>query len=126
MRPPLRLAILVPEARLELAQAEARGILSPLRLPVPPLRHAHIFYLSPSGLGKCFCRGGAVKLNFPRTPGAWPSFTFKAMGLLEKSFHQSSPKIKTTLIGRLRGQNTVEGGHFPGFFQRSLSLSGNL
>jgi hypothetical protein len=33
---------LVPEARLELAQAEARGILSPLRLPVPPLRHAHI------------------------------------------------------------------------------------
>ena len=34
--------ILVPEARLELAQAEARGILSPLRLPVPPLRHAHI------------------------------------------------------------------------------------
>jgi hypothetical protein len=34
--------LLVPEARLELAQAEARGILSPLRLPVPPLRHAHI------------------------------------------------------------------------------------
>jgi hypothetical protein len=71
---PKSLKLLVPEARLELAQAEARGILSPLRLPVPPLRHAHIFYLSPSGLGKCFCMGSTVKLNFPVISAACFSF----------------------------------------------------
>ncbi len=28
---------MVPEARLELARPERRGILNPLRLPIPPL-----------------------------------------------------------------------------------------
>jgi hypothetical protein len=31
---------MVPEAGLEPAQGCPRGILSPLRLPIPPLRHA--------------------------------------------------------------------------------------
>ncbi len=32
---------MVPEARLELARLERRGILNPLRLPIPPLgQHA--------------------------------------------------------------------------------------
>ncbi len=30
---------MVPEARLELARPERRGILNPLRLPIPPLGH---------------------------------------------------------------------------------------
>ena len=30
---------MVPEARLELARLERRGILNPLRLPIPPLGH---------------------------------------------------------------------------------------
>ena len=34
---PVTMAVAMPEARLELARHEGRGILSPLRLPVPPL-----------------------------------------------------------------------------------------
>ncbi len=37
---------MVPEAGLEPAQAVARGILSPLRLPIPPLRHMVILAFS--------------------------------------------------------------------------------
>ena len=32
---------MVPEARLELARPERRGILNPLRLPIPPLGHQY-------------------------------------------------------------------------------------
>ena len=35
--------IMVPEARLELAHPRGRRILSPLRLPIPPLRHEFLF-----------------------------------------------------------------------------------
>ncbi len=34
---------MVPEARLELARPERRGILNPLRLPIPPLGHGFFF-----------------------------------------------------------------------------------
>ena len=35
---------MVPEARLELARLERRGILNPLCLPIPPLGHRVINY----------------------------------------------------------------------------------
>jgi hypothetical protein len=38
----------VPEAGLEPAQAFTRGILSPLRLPIPPLRLINYLRLLPS------------------------------------------------------------------------------
>lgn|GEM_PF-1275483 len=49
------LVLLVPEARLELAQGCPRGILSPLRLPIPPLRQQRYFSSFPTRLA----RGGA-------------------------------------------------------------------
>ena len=36
---PLFIFKMVPEARLELARLERRGILNPLCLPIPPLGH---------------------------------------------------------------------------------------
>ena len=35
----------MPGARIELAQRKRRGILSPLRLPIPPPRHKKIYYI---------------------------------------------------------------------------------
>ncbi len=48
---------MVPEAGLEPAQAAARGILSPLRLPIPPLRQTEniLAFLTP--IGKYFPPG---------------------------------------------------------------------
>ncbi len=37
---------MVPEARLELARPERRGILNPLRLPIPPLGHFRLVNLA--------------------------------------------------------------------------------
>ena len=35
---------MVPEARLELARLERRGILNPLCLPIPPLGHRQLIF----------------------------------------------------------------------------------
>ena len=40
------LKTMVPAERIELSWAEARGILSPVRLPVSPRRHAITFSIS--------------------------------------------------------------------------------
>ena len=39
----VKLFLMVPGAGLEPAQIFIRGILSPLRLPIPPSRHTHFF-----------------------------------------------------------------------------------
>ena len=39
LRKEKRIFKMVPEARLELARLERRGILNPLCLPIPPLGH---------------------------------------------------------------------------------------
>ena len=40
---------MVPEARLELARPERRGILNPLRLPIPPLGQDAIWFENGAG-----------------------------------------------------------------------------
>ena len=51
---PKTLISLVPEAGLEPAQACTRGILSPLRLPIPPLRHTVYFSFPRAVLASSF------------------------------------------------------------------------
>ena len=57
MEPNLFSIHLVPEAGLEPAQGCPRGILSPLRLPIPPLRQQRYFSL----LSPALARGGKEK-----------------------------------------------------------------
>ena len=67
------LIFLVPEARLELAQGCPRGILSPLRLPIPPLRQQP--YFSPfsqflaRGAGKILSASAMEPSRLPRSWG---------------------------------------------------------
>ena len=55
---------MVPEARLELARAKARRILSPLRLPIPPLRQNILLLCEKPGFVKiCFIRAAILGQN---------------------------------------------------------------
>ncbi len=70
---------LVPEARLELAQGCPRGILSPLRLPVPPLRHVHPFYFPGQPLASAFAVHESVPRHWPHQwgPGCLGRFPYR-------------------------------------------------
>ena len=118
------LFLLVPKGGLEPPQPEGHWILSPARLPIPPLRH-FISKTKNISIWGCDVKSDNPSPIYRRRPGlSGPSPIQPQMGLLPDllryDLHSSHPyQEPSTPLGTRSLRMT--GSHFPGQYQNNFS-----